>query len=283
LKQGSLKLKFANLQGNTQLVSSFCQAPLKVQRPFYPEGKNISHLVILHTAGGIVGGDILTGDLQLLPNSKVLVTTATASKIYRSLGEVATQNITCKIASGACLEWLPQEMIIFNGAIYRQKMQLELENEATFFTWEINRYGRTARGEQFIRGNWSSSVEVTQAGRLLWVDRQRILGDEKFLHSLNGLAGCPITGTLALVGRDVPPEIWQKLQQLRLELDYQGELGVTKLIKGILCRYRGHSKEVNHLFKEIWSLLRPFYLGVDACPKIINRLEASFHFGNERS
>ncbi len=37
----------------------------------------------------------------------------------------ARQTIEIEIASGACLEYLPQETIIFEGATYRQ----DLENE----------------------------------------------------------------------------------------------------------------------------------------------------------
>jgi urease accessory protein len=263
LNRGSLKLQFANLEGDTYLVSSYSQAPFKVQRPFYPEGKSISHLVILHTAGGIVGGDELVSDLQLLPNSKVLITTATASKLYRSLGDIATGNVNCKVSTGACLEWLPQETIIFNGALYHQKMRIDLAPGATYFAWEITRYGRTARGERFLTGDWRSSVEVYQENRLLWLDRQRIFGDEHLLNSPNGLGGCSLAGTLVLVGLDLSPEILQKIQQLRL--NYQGEIGVTSLMKGLLCRYRGYStSEVRHLFREIWSLLRPIYLDVKA-------------------
>ena len=52
---GLLNLVYANRQDSTQLIYNHHQAPLKVQRPFYPEGQEICHSVILHTAGGVVG------------------------------------------------------------------------------------------------------------------------------------------------------------------------------------------------------------------------------------
>lgn len=51
---GKLELVYAQRQNSTQLMFSHNQAPLKVQRPFYPEGEKICHSVILHTAGGVV-------------------------------------------------------------------------------------------------------------------------------------------------------------------------------------------------------------------------------------
>ncbi len=53
---GSLNLVYAQQQGKTQIIHSQMKAPLKVQRPFYPEGA-VCHSIVLHTAGGIVGGD----------------------------------------------------------------------------------------------------------------------------------------------------------------------------------------------------------------------------------
>lgn len=265
MQQGSLKLEFANSRGNTKLVSSYCLAPFKVQRPFYPEGNKIAHLVVLHTAGGIVGGDLLTSDIRLHSDCNVLTTTATAGKIYRSLGAISQSNIAIKVATGSCLEWFPQETIIFNGALYRQQIKVELEEKAIFCGWEINRYGRTARGELFLSGESRSAMEVWQTDCLLWVDRQKIIGDEKFITSLNGLSGNSVTGTLVLLGLILPKVIWEELNKYSPVID--GELGLTSLSRGVLIRYRGNSsQEARRIFQEIWSILRPFYLGVTSCP-----------------
>ncbi|MEB3281173.1 MAG: hypothetical protein VKK42_19830 [Lyngbya sp.] len=51
--QGILRLKYAKDNNSTKLIEAYSQAPLKIQRSFYPEGKDICHNVILHTAGGI--------------------------------------------------------------------------------------------------------------------------------------------------------------------------------------------------------------------------------------
>ncbi len=47
---------------------------MKVQRPFYPEGREVCHSVILHTAGGVVGGDRNQLNLHLQPDTHALIT-----------------------------------------------------------------------------------------------------------------------------------------------------------------------------------------------------------------
>jgi urease accessory protein len=261
LQAGSLELKFANLQGSSKMVHRFAQAPYKVQKPFYPEGEGVVHVVVLHTAGGIVGGDLLKANIELKQDSKVLLTTATAGKVYRSLAEVSQQKIICNLASGSCLEWLPQEMILFNGAIYHQQMQIELAEGAIFLGWDINRYGRTAAGQRYISGNYLSDIEITQAGSPLWIDRQNIIGDIEFIDSPNTLDGHSVTGTLVLLGIKLEGKIWEQLKEIK-QIDQNW--GFTALPKGLLCRYRGDStQQAQYLFRQIWAILRPFYLGVN--------------------
>lgn len=149
---GKLNLVYADRQGKTQLIYNHQQAPLKVQRPFYPEGEKVCHSVILHTAGGMVGGDRLSSNIHLQPQAQTLITTAAASKIYRSNGLQARQTIQMQVDAGACLEWLPQETILFNDAIYRQDLRVELATGGSWLGWEITRFGRTARGEKFLQG-----------------------------------------------------------------------------------------------------------------------------------
>ncbi|WP_414754202.1 urease accessory protein UreD [Anabaena sp. CCY 9910] len=260
---GKLDLVYADRSNSTQLIYNHQQAPLKVQRPFYPEGEKVCHSVILHTAGGVVGGDRLSYNLHLQPNAQALITTAAAGKVYRSEGLQARQTIEIKIDAGACLEWLPQETILFNGAIYRQDLRVELATGANFLGWEITRFGRSARGEKFYQGEWRSHTEIWQQGVPLWIDRQWLPGNEAVFHSPHGLAGQPIVGSLVWLGSAVSTEIIAKVRNLG---NTQGEAGVTSLENGFLCRYRGAStSEVRNWFTSVWQLLRVEFFSRGKC------------------
>ncbi|HYW21723.1 MAG TPA: urease accessory protein UreD [Nodularia sp. (in: cyanobacteria)] len=260
---GKLNLVYADHLNSTQLIYSHNQAPLKVQRPFYPEGAKVCHSVMLHTAGGVVGGDRLSSNIHLQANAQALITTAAASKIYRSEGLQARQNIDIQVDAGACLEWLPQETIVFNGAIYRQDLRVELAPGGCWLGWEITRFGRTARGEKFLEGEWRSHTEIWQQGVPLWIDRQYLPGSEAVFHSPHGLAGQPIAGSLVWVGSDVSGEMLAKARSL---WDGSGEVGMTRLQNGFLCRYRGAStSEVRNWFTVVWELLRVNFLHRGGC------------------
>ncbi|MGL5080161.1 MAG: urease accessory protein UreD [Microcoleaceae cyanobacterium] len=268
--QGSLHLKYANQGNGTKLIEVYSQAPLKVQRSFYPEGVEICHNLILHTAGGIVGGDRLSQRIHLQPNTKVLITTAAASKVYRSNGYSAEQIIQIQVDENACCEFFPRETIVFDGAIYNQKLRVELGLNASFLTWEINRFGRSARGEQFLQGDWRSCTEVWQNGQPLWLDRQWLPGNKVLINSPYGLAGQPIVGTFCWVGQQVSSEMLQRIRTLWDAQNSPGEIGMTQLISGFLCRYRGNStQDVINLFTKIWQVLRLNRLGqVAVLPRV---------------
>ncbi|MBW4661605.1 MAG: urease accessory protein UreD [Drouetiella hepatica Uher 2000/2452] len=243
------------------------QAPLKVQRPFYPEGREVCHTVMLHTAGGMVGGDRLSLNIRLHPQALALVTTASAAKVYRSSGATAQQTTQIHLAAGSSLEWFPQETIVFDGAIYRQDLRVELEANAIWTGWEITRLGRTARGEKFSTGEWRSRTEVWQQGRLLWIDPQYLTGGGEMLDSSHGLAGYPVIGSFAFIGQIVDPELVTKARSLfPSSPSSNSQAGATRLMSGLLCRYRGNSTtEVRHWFTQVWHLLRPVYAGRSGC------------------
>jgi urease accessory protein len=256
--QGHLQLTYRHHSTKTQAVQNQGTAPLKVQRSFYPEDPAICHNTILHTAGGIVGGDRLQLDINLEPQTRVVITTAAAGKIYGSNGTPATQSIVQNIGEHACLEWLPQETIIFNKAIFYQHLQVNLAATGSWLGWEINRFGRTARGERFTQGVWKSATEVYRAGKPIWIDRQILSGDE-IIDGPHSLAGHSIIGTLAWIGAEVSKDL-----VIEARSNFVGEpskIGVTRLTEGLLCRYRGDStSEVRQWFTAIWHLLRYSFL-----------------------
>lgn len=261
---GHLELTYGRVGQATQILHSHMQAPLKVQRSLYPEGEEICHTVMLHTAGGIVGGDRLSINIDLQPKTQALITTAAANKIYRTNRLEAQQTIHIQVAEAACLEWLPQETIVFDQAVYRQTTRIDLAPGAHWLGWELTRFGRTARGEQFLAGEWRSHTEVWQQGKPLWLDRQWLPGSQETFHSPHGLAGCPIVGSFAYVGQEVSPELVEQARSL-WQGD-RGEAGVTRLMAGLLCRYRGDSTiEARQWLIAVWQLLRKTYLERSTC------------------
>lgn len=255
---GHLQLSYRCDRSKTQAIQHQGIAPLKVQRSFYPESEAICHNTILHTAGGIVGGDKLGIEIELQPQSRAVITTAAAGKIYGSNGQIATQSIVQNISDNACLEWLPQETIIFDRAIFHQHIRVNLSPTASWLGWEINRFGRTARGERFSHGEWKSATEVYRIGKPVWIDRQVLYGDE-MVDSIHSLAGYPIVGSLAWIGSEVSKDLVTETRSL-----FVGEpskIGVTRLTQGLLCRYRGDSTtEVRQWFISVWHLLRQTFL-----------------------
>ncbi len=253
---GRLALAFERRGARTVLVRARAQMPLAVQRAFYPQGEEVCHVLVLHPPGGMVGGDRLDIEVTLASQARALVTTPSAARWYRATARAA-QQVTVRVAAGAQLEWLPLETIVFDGAIASQHLQAELAPGARFAAWEVVRFGRSARGERFTRGSWRTAMEITRAGRPLWIDRQQLAGGSALLRSAYGLAGQPVAGTFAWLGDAAPDALLEAARLAWREGAYPGEAGVTRLPEGLLCRYRGPSSAAARAwFARVWDLLR---------------------------
>ena len=88
--EGNCFLNFFNNKtslGNVDktIFKSKSTSPYKLLKSTHDqEGRCI--LPVLHTAGGLVGGDLLKFEVNLEKNSKVLLTTSSAQKVYGQLG-----------------------------------------------------------------------------------------------------------------------------------------------------------------------------------------------------
>lgn len=256
--QGRLDLVFARQGDRTILRHCHSEAPFKMQRPFYPEGPAICHGAMLHTAGGLVGGDRLHQTITLEPEAEAVLTTVSAGKVYRSTGEAAIQEVDIHLGPGSRLAYLPLETILFQSAILQQRLKIHLAPGAQWFGWEMQRFGRTARGERFTEGFWRSAVEIYDThDRPLWIDRQQFRGDPQRWQGLNGLDGQPVIATLSAFGEDCGEDLLRAIRD-RLPASFpQGEGGCSTIEGGIIVRYRGASvHEARHWFMAIWQILR---------------------------
>lgn len=261
--QAHLRLGFRRAGERTVIADRRHQGPLRVQQPFYPEGA-LCHCYLIHPPGGVVGGDGLRLEVTCEPGAQALLTTPGAGKFYRSAGALAEQQQRLVVASGASLEWLPQEQIVFDAARADSLTRIELATDARFLGWEITCLGRPASGERWQRGHWRNRFELYRDGQPLLLERCRYQDGSTALTAAWGLAGFTVQALMVVTDTSAA-QLEQARRQLLAKDDER--LALTRLQDVLVCRYLGHNAQrAKTVFSELWGQLRPEWLGRPALP-----------------
>ncbi|MGC4094109.1 MAG: urease accessory protein UreD [Polyangiaceae bacterium] len=254
-----LELEVLAEHARSRLGARSHEGPLRIQRPFYPEGDSPLHLYLLHPPGGLVAGDQLGISVTLREGARALITTPAAQKLYRSTGEQSSQDVRLSVAAGACLEWLPTETIVFDGAYSRQSTRVVLEPGAACLAWDIGCFGRKASGLPFERGSFRQEFELWRASEPLLVERNLVRGGSSLLGEACGYAGFSVYGNLYAV----PPRdcaLSSLLPELRELLESVKGVQAAASVLGelLLVRVLGHGAEpVRRALVGAWRILRP--------------------------
>jgi len=267
--RAALRLAYERRGERTVLAERAHVGPLVVQRPLYPEGHEVCHTILVHPPAGIAGGDRLSVDVEVRAGAHALLTTPGAGKWYRSAG--ARGGLTQRIAvdAGGVCEWLPQESLVFDGALGDLVTEVSLSGDACFVGAEMLCFGRTGSGERFTRGELAMRTRVVREGRPLWLERGRVGGGSALLTSDVGLQGEPVSGSLLVASPRVNTEL---LKAWRALAPTHGTGGVTLLPGLLVARYLGPACEPGReWFARLWAAVRPAVAGRAAqTPRIWN-------------
>ncbi|UPM49469.1 urease accessory protein UreD [Synechococcus sp. A10-1-5-1] len=272
--RGRLDLQFerrGSADSQRTIHQGQASSPLKLQRAQW-QSSGHCELPILHTAGGLVGGDELQITAQLSAKSQALLTSVAAQKVYGSVGRSrqqpqgiwSRQALQFDLKGGSQLEWLPQELVLYANGLFEQTCRVELEPGASFLGAEIVRLGRTAAGEDLEQGCWRSALEIhrngANGGRWELVDRLEL--KDAALTGEHGMAAQPVFGSLAWVAGEVlsPSALENLLQSCREQrAGLEGTMACGALEQGLVARYRGPSSQAARFwFCRIWALIRSF-------------------------
>jgi len=188
----SLQLDYT-LESERSVARYQHQGPLRILQSLYPEGDAVCHNVLVHPPGGLVGGDTLDMRVTVGAGAHGLVTTPGATRFYRSVESLATQQVHAQVAEGARLEWLPLEAIAYNACDALNRATFELAPGAEMMTWDITALGLPAANLPFEQGTFRQHMEIPG----VWLERGSIhASDTRLINSPLGLAGQRCMATL---------------------------------------------------------------------------------------
>lgn len=260
-----LELGYARQGDTTRPVLRCHRGPLRVQKHLYAEGPEVCQHIIVHPPAGIAGGDRLQIDARVDEGAWSQLTSPGAAKWYRARS-AASQQVNLRVAPGATLEWLPQETIVYAGAQAELTTRIDLEGDARLCYWDMVALGRPAAGERFDTGYFQAHLDIRRDGRLLWHERQRVVGGDGLLDSPIGLAGHPVFATLLMTG-ELSAELLEHCRELPGPDGHMLRGDLTQLPGLIVARcLAGEALQARAWLIELWRLLRPALLGRDAVP-----------------
>jgi len=180
--------------------------------------------VLINTAGGMTGGDRFDLDIAAGEKARLVVSTAAAEKVYRSLGPAAQIGIKLSAGSGASLAWLPKETILFDEARLNRTIEIDLAPDASLVFAEAVVFGRTGMGEAVEHGLFFDRWRVRRGGALVFAESARLDGAiaEKLGEAAVANGGAAIATILIVPGS---AETLEPLRALGSQL--HGEVGTS--------------------------------------------------------
>ena len=257
--RAELRLAYQRRGARTVLVERAHRGPLVVQRPLYPEGETVCHTILVHPPAGIAGGDRLALTLEIGAQAHVLLTTPGAGKWYRSAGAHGELVQRIRVAEGGVCEFLPQESIVYDGALGTLATEVELSGSAVFIGAEMICLGRTGAGERFTCGELALRTRISRDGRPLWLERGVLEGGAALLDAAVGLDGAPVSATLLVAAPACDAgllEAWRAIEPVA------GRGAVTLLPGLLVARWLGPACEPGRTWlARLWGAARPAVAG----------------------
>jgi urease accessory protein len=219
---GHVALSVKSVGGKTRRDEVHEAGSLRVRCPGAPAQE--LEAVIINTGGGIAGGDRFGLEITAGQGTRLVVTTAAAEKVYRTLGPESLIDVKLDVAAGATLAWLPQETILFDRARLTRSFEVDLAPDARLFLAEAIVFGRTGMGEVVEEGALFDRWRVRRAGMLIYAEGVRLDGAiaQRLAETAVAKGGIAVATVLIVPGNDDTVQAVCALQD-----QFTGEVGAS--------------------------------------------------------
>ena len=168
---GHLHLRCENrADGVPYIAHQSFRAPVHLGKSHLEDG----HLVlsIVNPTAGFFDGDVLASEVQVAAGAKLVLSTPSASRVYRTRsGAAAESSQSFRVEENASLEWIPEPFIPHAGARYVQRTEIDLHPSASLLFFEWIAPGRVAMGEIFAYQQLRWELDLRLAGKLIARER----------------------------------------------------------------------------------------------------------------
>lgn len=266
---GTLRLNAEERLGKTVAKNVYFQGALKLMRPIYHDDTGQACYYILNPGGGYLDGDQYRMEITLQEQARMTLTTQSATKVYKTPKTHAYQETVIKLKAGSYLEYLPDPLIAYRNARYKQKNVIHMDKSATFLYTDIITPGWSPDGKQFSYEMLQLLNEIYIDDKLVVFDHIKLTPASRKMASMGNMEGFSHLGSMIVVGEKTNNELLDRLYQLLDTKTGQYTAGLSLLpVPGFTIRVLANLTqtieriftECHHIISEEWFGTKPQFL-----------------------
>jgi urease accessory protein len=240
-----------------------------VLRPHYLDDSGQVCYVVVNPGGAYLGADLFLLDVEVQDGADLLLTTQSATKVYRTPGSFAEQLMTVRLGEGARLELMPDQLIAYREASYRQHTHITVRPSSSLVMAEVVTPGWSPDGAAFryeeVRLRNEIRVEGPGGTRLLALDNLLIRPPAGDVTGMGFMEGFSHVGSLLVVDPRVDQALADDLHALALDHDARAGVSLTRTVSGttglVLRALSNSTGELARLLNASANLLRTRWHG----------------------
>ncbi len=267
--RGRLELGVSVRGGRSVASRQFHEGALRVLRPHYLDGSGQVCYVMVNPGGAYLGADVFLIDVEVEAGAELLLTTQSATKVYRTPGAFAEQGMNIKLGEGSRLELMPDQLIAYREASYRQNSRISVHPTSSLVMAEVVTPGWSPDGATFkyeeVRLRNEIWIEDGNGANLLALDNLRILPPVNDVTGMGFMEGFSHLGSLVVVDSRVDQGLADELDRIVREFDAYTGVSLTMTIAGttgiVLRSLSNSTEELNNLLGACTGVLRERWYG----------------------
>ncbi|KHE73905.1 urease accessory protein UreD [Kocuria marina] len=252
-------------EGRSAATHQFHRGALRVLRPHYLDASGQVTYTMVNPGGAFLDGDRYRVAVTVEDHADLLLTTQSATKIYRTPVGRSTQEMTVRLGAGARLEYLPDQLIAYRDSRYRQHTLVDMDPSATLVLAEVVTPGWSPTGEPFRYDSVRLRTEVRMSGRPVALDNIRLepSGDETGFGGVGSFEGFSHVGSLLVLDPRADDAALAAVRALLTERAGYLRGGASALaVPGFALRVLGDStQEIDELILAAVAVVRKRFFG----------------------
>ncbi len=254
---GVLRLGMEERNGKTIASDVYFQGAYKVMRPVYHDDSGQACYYILNPGGGYLDGDRYQIITTLEKQARLTLTTQSATKIYKTPHTHAYQEAEFHLKEGSYLEYIPDPLIGYQHARYKQKNVIYMEKGCSLLYTDIITPGWSPEGDRFSYDMLQLINEIYMENELAVYDHIKLNPKLQNIEGLGLMEGYSHLGSMIVIDEKVNHALLDRLNQTLPDHLDDYKIGISLLpIPGFTIRVLANKTQtIERIFSEFHTFL----------------------------